>query len=146
MAISSEVLIASLPKLLVRLWHQLKQRRKKQFVAIMGLVVVSALAEVVSLGAVLPFLGVLTAPERVLRYQMVGRLMRLFGVTSSGQLVLLLAVAFGVAAVVAGSLRMLLLWVSTRVAFATGADFGSDVYLRTLYQPYHIQIKPSLVR
>jgi ABC-type multidrug transport system fused ATPase/permease subunit len=140
MAISSEVLMAGLPKMLRRLWHALSRRRKRQFIAIVGLVVISALAEVVSLGAVLPFLGVLTAPERVLRYPVVGHLMRLAGATSSAQLVLLLAVAFAVAAVVAGALRLLLLWVSTRVAYATGADFSSEVYRRTLYQPYHVQI------
>ena len=132
--------MAGLPKMLRRLWRALSRRRKKQFIAIVGLVVISALAEVVSLGAVLPFLGVLTAPERVLRYPAVGHLMRLAGATSSQQLVFLLAVAFAVAAVVAGALRLLLLWVSTRVAFATGSDFSSEVYRRTLYQPYHIQI------
>lgn len=140
MATSSEQLMMGLPRMLRRLWHQLKLRRKRQFIAIVALVVVSALAEVVSLGAVLPFLGVLTAPERVLRYPVVGHLMRTFGVASSGQLVLLLAAAFATAAIVAGMLRMLLLWVSTRVAYATGADFSSDVYRRTLYQPYQVQI------
>jgi hypothetical protein len=49
---SNEVLIG-LPQLLVRLWHQLKQRRKKQFIAIVSLVLISAMAEVVSLGAIL---------------------------------------------------------------------------------------------
>ncbi len=140
MANSREELVVGLPGMLMRLWRQLKQRRKRQFIAIMGLVVVSALAEVVSLGAVLPFLGVLTAPERVLKYPLVAHLMRLVGVTSSGQLVLLLAGGFAVTAIVAGALRMLLLWVSTRVAYATGADFSSDVYRRTLYQPYQMQI------
>ncbi len=140
MATSSEQLMMGLPRMFRRLWHQLKLRRKRQFIAIVALVVVSALAEVVSLGAVLPFLGVLTAPERVLRYPVVGHLMRTLGAASSGQLVLLLAAAFAAAAVISGVLRMLLLWASTRVAFATGSDFGGDVYRRTLYQPYQIQI------
>ena len=140
MVTSSEQLIVALPKMLVRLWHQLRPRRKRQFKAIIALVVVSALAEVVSLGAILPFLGVLTAPERVIRQPLVGRLMSLVGATSASQLVSFLALAFAVAAIIAGALRMLLLWVSTRVAYATGSDFSSDVYRRTLYQPYHVQI------
>jgi ABC-type multidrug transport system fused ATPase/permease subunit len=130
----------ALPKMLVRLWQHLRQRRKKQFIAIVCLAVASAMAEVVSLGAVLPFLGVLTAPDRVLKFPLVGQLMRLIGVTASEQLVLLLAVVFALAAFVAGALRMLLLWVSNRVAFSTGSDFSSEVYRRTLYQPYQIQI------
>jgi len=140
MPTNEEELMVGLPTMLVRLWRQLNQRRRRQFVAIVGLVFVSALAEVASLGAVLPFLGVLTAPERVLKYPLVGQLMRLAGATSPRQLVLLLAAGFATAAIVAGALRMLLLWVSTRVAYATGADFGSEVYRRTMYQPYQMQI------
>jgi len=100
----------------------------------------SALAEVVSLGAVLPFLAVLTSPERAFKYPIVLRVMRLSSITSLKQLVLLMAVGFAVAAMVAGASRMLVLWVSTRVAYGAGADFGSELYRRTLYQPYHVHI------
>gem|GEM_PF-3055739 len=55
----------NLPNLLTRLWHHLTQRRQRQFVLLMGLMLISAFAEVVSLGAVLPFLGILVAPEHV---------------------------------------------------------------------------------
>jgi ABC-type multidrug transport system fused ATPase/permease subunit len=140
MAHTTEVSIVSLPGLLKRLWRQLSGHRRRQFTAITGLVVVSALAEVVSLGAVLPFLGVLTAPERVVRHSLVQRVMHDWGITSFGQLLLLLAIAFALAAVVAGALRMLVLWVTNRVAYATGADFSSQVYRRTLYQPYQVHI------
>jgi ATP-binding cassette subfamily B protein len=106
----------------------------------MALAVMAGFAEVVSLGAVLPFLGVLTAPERVVKIPLVQRAMMAFGVTTPSQLVLLLAVAFALAALVAGALRMLLLWTCTRVAFSTGADFSSEAYRRTLYQPYQVHV------
>lgn len=134
------MLIGSLSSLLARLWRRLKPRRKKQFIAIMGLVVLSALAEVVSLGAVLPFLGVLTAPERVMRSERVASLVRATGITSTEQLIFVFAAFFAVAAILTGILRMAALWVSTRIAYATGADLSSEVYRRTLYQPYRIQI------
>jgi ABC-type multidrug transport system fused ATPase/permease subunit len=124
----------------MRLWQHLSRRRKRQFTALTGLVVLSALAEVVSLGSVLPFLAVLTSPERVLKYPIVERMMDRLGIASLTQLVLLLAAGFALAALVAGASRMLVLWVSTRVAYAAGADFSCDVYRRTLYQPYEIHI------
>ncbi|MFH0959750.1 MAG: ABC transporter ATP-binding protein, partial [Pseudomonadota bacterium] len=34
----------------------------------------------------------------------------------------------------------LLLWANSRLAFAIGADFGADVYRRTLYQPYQTHL------
>jgi ABC-type multidrug transport system fused ATPase/permease subunit len=105
-----------------------------------GLMLVSAVAEVVSLGAVLPFLGVLVAPNRVLGHPIVSDMARTFGITSADQLVLPLTVAFVAAALIAGIIRVLLLWTTTRIAFASGADLGIEVYRRTLYQPYRVHL------
>ncbi len=131
---------ATLPNLLVRLWHHLSRRRQRQFGLLMGLMLVSAFAEVVSLGAVLPFLGILVAPEHVFNHPIVADVTLAWGVTSADQLVLPLTVAFAAAALIAGAIRILWLWVSTRLAFATGADLGIEVYRRTLYQPYRVHV------
>ena len=47
--------------LLKRLWWHLGAKRRRQVLFIVALMLVAALAEVVSLGAVLPFVGVLAA-------------------------------------------------------------------------------------
>jgi ABC-type multidrug transport system fused ATPase/permease subunit len=54
--------------------------------------------------------------------------------------VLPLTVAFAAAALFAGGIRILLLWVGNRLAFASGADLGIEVYRRTLYQPYRVHL------
>ncbi len=131
---------AALPNLLLRFWHHLSLRRQRQFGLLMGLVLVSAFAEVVSLGAVLPFLGILIAPDKVFNYPIVGDMAQALGITSAEQLVLPLTVAFATAALIAGAIRMLLMWVSTRLAHACGADLSIDVYRRTLYQPYQVHV------
>jgi ATP-binding cassette subfamily B protein len=123
---------------MVRLWHHLSRSRKRQFALLLGLMLVSTFSEVVSLGAVLPFLGILTAPERVFNHPLVADMAHAWGLTSADQLVLPFTIAFATAALAAGAIRMLLLWASTRVAFASGADLGFEVYRRTLYQPYHV--------
>lgn len=126
--------------LVTRLWYHLTRRRHRQFQLLIGLMLVSALAEVVSLGAVLPFLGVLIAPERVLGFPIIADVAKALDINSPDQLVLPLTVAFTLAALTAGAIRILLLWVSTRLAFATGADLGIKVYRRTLYQPYSVHV------
>jgi ATP-binding cassette, subfamily B, bacterial PglK len=126
--------------LLKRLWNHLTQRRKRQVALLSALILISAFAETVSLGAVLPFLAILTSPQRVLRFPIVVHLMRAWGIISADDLVLPFAIAFAVTAVVAGAFRMLVLWISTRVAFAIGADLSSSVYRRTLYQPYRVHV------
>lgn len=79
--------------LLVRLWCHLGVRRRRQFFLLLGLMFISACAEVVSLGAVLPFLGVLTAPERVHAYPGVADAARSLGFTSADQLLLPITLA-----------------------------------------------------
>ena len=119
---------AELPALLMRLWHCLSQRRRRQFMLLMGLVVISAFAEVFTLGAVLPFLGILIAPERVFHHPVVATLARHWGITSATQLILPVTLLFASIALIAGAIRILLLWASTRLAYATGSDLSCLLY------------------
>ncbi len=132
--------VPSLGSLLVRLWYHLSSRRRRQFISLFVLMIVSAGAEVVSLGAILPFLGVLTNPEHAFANPWGRRLASWLGVDTPGELILPLTVVFIVAVLLAGAVRLLLLWLSTRLAYASGADLSADVYRRTLYQPYRVHV------
>ena len=122
--------------LIRHIWNKLNRRRKYQCVLVLGLMIVSAFAEMISLGAVVPFLAVLTSPESVFKYPYVAKLATILGFTSSDQLLFPLTVSFCVAALVAGTVRILQLWASIRIAYSVGHDLSTDAYLRTLYQPY----------
>ncbi len=100
----------------------------------------SAFAEVISLGAVVPFLGVLTAPERVYSYPGVAQIANYFGLNTAKQLVLPITFLFAFAAVMAGGLRIVLLRLSTGLSHKCGADLSTEIYRRTLYQPYSVHI------
>ncbi|MEX2164818.1 MAG: ABC transporter ATP-binding protein [Sulfuricaulis sp.] len=132
------ILTEGLPDLLLQLWRHLSRRRQRQFGMLLGLMVISAFAEVVSLGAVLPFIGILTAPERVFNHPVVADLAQALGIATAEQLVLPLTVMFATAALIAGAIRIFLLWVTTRLAVVSGADLSIEVYRRTLYQPYWV--------
>jgi ATP-binding cassette, subfamily B, bacterial PglK len=124
----------------MRLWHHLSLRRRRQFLLLSILIVIGAFAEVISLGAVLPFIGILISPDRAFKVPIIASFAGTLGIASPQQLVLPITVAFVAAAVIAGAIRLLLLWVSIRLSFATGADLGIDVYRRTLYQPYRVHV------
>ncbi len=126
--------------LLTRLWHHISPRRRGQFGLLLILMIFASLAEIVSIGAVLPFLGVLTAPSRVFEHPIVQPLVHALGYTEATQLLLPLTIAFSLAALMAGAMRLLLLWASMRLSFATGADLSISIYRRTLYQPYAVHV------
>lgn len=122
--------------LLKRLWHHISPRRRGQFGLLLLLMLLTSFAEILSIGSVLPFLGVLTAPERVFEHTAARPIIQALGLTMPAQLLLPLTIAFAMAALIVGAMRLLLLWASTRLSFATGADLGISVYRRTLYQSY----------
>jgi ABC-type multidrug transport system fused ATPase/permease subunit len=124
--------------LLNRLWHHISSRRRRQFGLLLVLMLLASFAEILSIGAVLPFLGVLTAPDRVFAHAATQPVIHALGLTAPAQLLVPLTIAFGAAALIAGAMRMLLLWVSTRLSFAIGADLSINIYRRTLYQPYAV--------
>ena len=130
----------NLPILIRRLWRHITQHRKYQFVCLLGLMFVSAFTEVISLGAVIPFIGILVAPVKVFEYPIIQDMSYFLGINSPEQLVLPLTVTFAVAALVAGIMRTILLWASTRLSYVNGSDLSVEVYRRSLYQPYEVHV------
>jgi len=125
-----------LPHLLFRLWEHFSPRRKGQFALLLILMVLVSFAEVLSLGAIVPFLAALTNPKQIFELPIAQPFIQLAGIQSEGELLLPLTLLFGFTAIVAGAMRLVLLKVSLRLSFATGADIGYSIYRKTLYQPY----------
>lgn len=125
---------------LIQLIRHLAPRRRRQIGLLFLLMFVSSLAEIITLGAVLPFLGVLSTPERIMSQPIIANVAVTWGITSGEQLVLPFALLFALSALMAGGVRLLLLWANSRLAFAIGADFSIDIYRRTLYQPYSVHL------
>ena len=120
----------SIPYLLHRLWHHILLRRRRQFVLLLVLMLLTSFSEVLSIGAVVPFLGVLTAPERIFQMPAAQPFIQALKLTEPTQLLLPFTVAFGTAVLIAGAMRLLLLWGSARLSLATGADLSISVYRR----------------
>jgi ABC-type multidrug transport system fused ATPase/permease subunit len=126
----------SLFPLLKILWKHISRRRRLHLVALVILMLLGMVAEVASLGMVLPFLGALTAPSTIFEHPWAQPIVNGLGLNSAQQVILPLTVLFGLAAAFSGSTRLGLLWWQTRLGNAIGNDLGSEAYRRTLYQPY----------
>ena len=123
-----------------KLWGHLTSRRKKRFLMLLILMFVASLLEVVSVGAILPFLGVLTAPEQVYHHPLMQPLIHILELSAPSQLVLPLTILFISLAIITASIRLILLYVTTRLSYATGVDFSIKIYNLTLYQEYAIHV------
>ena len=101
----------------------------------------SAVAELLSLGAVLPFLAALSDIDRLWDKPQTQMISVPLGFTDSSQLVLLFTVLFVSTAIISALIRMSNVWLNGRLAAAIGSDLSCEAYLRTLYQPYEIHLK-----
>jgi len=122
------------------LWRHFTKRRQKQFLLLLILMIIASLAEIISIGAVVPFLGVLMAPEQVYQYSPIQPIIQILELTKPRQLILPLTILFITAALLAGIIRLMLLYAMTRFSFATGADLSINIYRRTLYQKYEVHV------
>ena len=130
----------TLPQLLHRLWQHISNRRRIQFGLLLLVMILTSFAEVISIGAVLPFLGALTSPDHIFAHPMAQPLIHALNLSNPKQLLLPLTIIFGAGALFSGLMRLILLWAQTRLGHAIGADFSISIYRRTLYQPYPVHV------
>ncbi len=119
--------------LLIRLWDHLNLSRRRQLILLLILMLITALAEILSIGSIFPYLGVLVSPEIFFSHPFFQPVIEKFELTKPAQLLLPLTVLFGVAAVMAGIMRAFLLWASISFSYSLGAELSTSVYARTLY-------------
>ena len=74
--------------LLRELWNSIEARRKIQLFFLIFLMLIAAFVEVLSLGAVMPFLAVLISPEAAFQQPTVFFLANKFGLNSADELIL----------------------------------------------------------
>lgn len=127
-------------EILRRVWGHLRPRRRRQFWLVLVIMILASFAEVVSIGAVFPLLGVLTMPEIVFEHPFVRPLVEALGVQSPQELLLPTIIVFGIVALLSGVTRLLTIYATTRFSHAVGADISADMYRRTLYQPYAVHV------
>ena len=123
-----------------RLYRHLSRRRKVQLVLLFGLMLVGAVAELVTIGAVLPFLALIADPARGADIPLFGPMIQSLSAGPNGGLLVPAAMVFAIVALLAGGIRLLLAWASQKFVFRLGHDLGMEVYRRTLYQPYAYHI------
>jgi len=123
----------------------LSRRRKIQLSLILALSVISAIFEIVSVSALIPFMEILGSSGVSVKSSMFGDSLDGLKEFSGNDFALHLTLIFIFLSLASGILRYCLLWAQTRVTHAIGADLSINIYRRTLYQPYvrHIESNSS---
>jgi ABC-type bacteriocin/lantibiotic exporter with double-glycine peptidase domain len=122
----------------------LSKKRRKSLLPLLILMLAGAVAELVTIGALLPFLAVIADPASpVLAY--IAPFLSIFGVAGRMQSIYALTALFAIAALIAAIVRLLLLWAGNSFVYGVAYELGVKLYADTLAQPYayHIQRNTS---
>lgn len=119
----------------------LSTTRRKQLSMVFLLMLVASAVEVMSLGAVIPFLHVISSPREAFSSEFAQPFLVYLKITQPSELLLYVTVLFVSVTVLATGIRVALVWSQTTLSRIIGADFCVLVYEKTLHQPYHIHTK-----
>jgi ABC-type multidrug transport system fused ATPase/permease subunit len=120
------------------IWGNCTRKRRLQFFVTIIAIVGNAFAEILSLAALIPFLSVLSDPNRFWESSTVRSYAAWFGVHSAAQAIPAVCVAFGVITVISAASRTLTIVINSRFTMGLGADLSRLVFERTLRQPYSV--------
>ena len=130
---------------ITKLWHFFPTKRKSQVIALIFFMIFSSFFEMISIGAILPFLGVIASPETILVNPYVNPISNFLNINSRDEIRFFVILIFIFSVLIAGISRLLLMFSSTRLMFSTGIDLSKKIFKRTLNISYatHIQFNSS---
>ena len=122
-----------------RLLAHFSATRRWQLLALLVLMFLGSVAELATLGAVLPFLALLSDPTLASKYPLLQKLFFALGWRSENILVPV-TMMFSLIAVGAAAVRMFLFWYIFRFTLNVGVDLSKKLYLIILHQPYSFHV------
>ena len=126
-----------------KLFLSMERKRRYQFLILLTLMIFTSMFEVISIGAVMPFLGVLIEPSNIFELPAAQPFIQFFGVDQPTQIILPISALFAIAVLLSGAMRVLLLWASVKFSFILGADLSVGIFTQVINQPYIAHTKQN---
>ena len=122
------------------LWSFLSAKRRRHFWLTMAVMLLGAVAELATIGAVIPFLALISNPEGAADVPGLGLLIELLGRPDHANLVLFATLLLVGAAIFAAAIRLWLTWASLKFVLALSHEIGIEVFARMMRQPYSFHV------
>ena len=97
---------------------------------------ITSIFETLSVGAVVPFIAIISTPEKIIKYLKTQSYLRTFEIYDKNNLILYITILFVILVFTSAIFKWILLLYNTRVANSIGSELAYTLYNKTLYQPY----------
>lgn len=125
---------------ILRLWLQLKIHRRWQFAFVLLLQLIVSILDMLSIGSVAPLLAVLISPDRFMSMPAIKLIPFISGTSTASEFLLFVTILFCIIVIFGAVIRLLLNWISSRVAFLAGSELSSKIFINTLNKEYSFHI------
>ncbi len=130
-------------KLLLILWGLIKSNKKQKIIILLFFTVIGGFAEILSIGSVVPFIASITSPDTLFNHPVMANFHDVFNIGSPDDLILPMTLIFITLAILAGTIRTVLLKFGTTLSFAIGVDLDVLTYKHYVYQDYEKNINAN---
>lgn len=127
---------SSTPKALQFLWRNMSSARKRHFIIAMAMMLLGTVTELMTIGAVLPFLAIIANPDSAASLPGIDAATKILGLAAPSGQVIVAALLLVLVAIVGALVRIVLTWVTLRFVLVLSHEIGLQVFARMLRQPY----------
>ncbi len=127
----------------VAVFSNLPKRRKRQFFPILFMMLLGGVAEFIALAAIVPFVSVMADPIGFMENYQGGRITSWLGNPDVERARLLLTVVFISIVLLAGAVRVCIIWITSKYSMMIGYDLSMRVYSIMLRQNYTFHLNNS---
>ena len=130
---------------LVELFGHLPYVYRIKCLGLILLMIISSIAEVFSIGAVIPFVAALMSPSDILSYPILGDALRFFNIESSEQVIFTMTLMFCLASLMAAVIKLLYQWVQLKFSTSIIRIFALKSYSNIINLSFeeHVQLNSS---
>jgi ATP-binding cassette, subfamily B, bacterial PglK len=121
---------------LKRIWRYSHKSHRIKLIMLLILITFVAFFEVLSLGAIVPFLSVLVSPESILEYPFIYSIYKYFGFLNPVEMIIPITIFFSISVLISGILKIWLFWFQIKFSHEIGIHISDKMFQKIIYQPY----------
>ena len=127
----------------LKVWKFIEKERKIQILLLLFIMIISGISEIFLLGSFIPFLSVITNPEKLFEISIVRRYAEVLNLNNAKELLMPITIIFIFAVAITTFIRILNIWMIGRVAAEIGGDISIQSFGRNIYQDYLSHLKSN---
>lgn len=122
--------------ILKTIWLHLDKTDKLKLSIVVFLTTISSFLEVISIGMIIPLITVLVEPTKLLEYQIVLDVYKIFSFTSNEELVSFVIIGFIIMTIFSTFVRIITIKISADFSFMLGHKISIITYKKILFRPF----------